>query len=396
MLRRVALGLILASTAACTAEDPPGASNPPGLRVDAGVVRPEGDAGTSPNDPDGGTSRRDAGTADGGADAGAEPACSCPPLPTTCRPVPVDTPFFTSTRSQPQAELMNLIACAETRLQGAIYEIGWDCITDALAARLQQAPDLQLELVIDDDRCPREEGKLTCVLERLEGHPRVTIVDDGRSRYMHHKFLLADARRVWTGSANFTRSSFCSDFNDTLVIEEPAIVAAYAAHFSRLFTDRQFGPTGPVAPAQAGRYTVHFGPQSPITSQPAWQQGLVQMARTASTSLELMINAWTVSDVAEAALEASARGVRVRAVVGRLYLGAEPALSLSRGGRPGGGAQVHSKVMIIDGRRVVGGSPNWSVNSWANNEDSVWIDDPALAALYVQEFERIFADARVP
>ena len=79
-------------------------------------------------------------------------------------------------------------------------------------------------------------------VDALIGH---LFPEHARSRIMHHKFALADGTFLWTGSDNLTERSFCTDFNDALVIEQPAIVAAYEALFDRIFTRRQFGPRTP-------------------------------------------------------------------------------------------------------------------------------------------------------
>jgi phosphatidylserine/phosphatidylglycerophosphate/cardiolipin synthase-like enzyme len=343
---------------------------------------------------DAGLSRRDAGARDAGDDDG--PPCSCPDLPAACEAMPASTPIFSDDRRAMQSALLDLFSCARERLQIASYELSWPCVVDALRARLTAEPGLVVELVIDDDRCPRVDGRLSCDLARLEGHPRVTIVDDARSRYMHHKFIVADGQRVWVSSANLTRNSFCGDLNDAIVVEEPAIVAAYAERFRRLFVDRAFGPQPPTGPAQGGDYAVRFSPETPIDSPAAWHQALGAAIRTASTSVDFMINAWTTPDLADAMIAAKARGVSVRGLVSLAWVDDAPARAAFAAGIALRKADVHSKVLIVDGRRVATGSPNWSVNAWANNEDSLWVESSTVARAYLDAFERLFAAGAPP
>jgi phosphatidylserine/phosphatidylglycerophosphate/cardiolipin synthase-like enzyme len=332
--------------------------------------------------PDGG--RRDGGPAE---------RCVCPVLPTACPATRTPTPVFSPGGTAFQALLLEELACAERSLRIAIYQATWPCLVDAIAARLAAAPELTVQLVVDDDQCPREGGVLGCALATLDGHPRVQLVDDGRSRYMHHKFVVTDDREVWVSSANFTDQSFCADDNDALRVIEPAIVAAYAAEFDRLFATRDFGPKPPAPPVSAGPYTVYFGPVSPLDAPAPWFQAMIAAVDAARVSVEVCTSAWTRPELADAMLAARARGVAIRALVPRAYADAAPAQRLIDAGVPVRVENVHSKWLVVDGRRVVTGSANWSQNAWANNENSLWVDSATVAAAYVARFEQVWAGA---
>jgi phosphatidylserine/phosphatidylglycerophosphate/cardiolipin synthase-like enzyme len=58
---------------------------------------------------------------------------------------------------------------------------------------------------------------------------------------------------------------------------------------------------------------------------------------------------------------------------------------------------MHEKVIVIDDRIVIFGSFNFSTNAdTSNDENLLIIDDPNLASLFVQEFQKIFETAIVP
>ncbi len=372
-----------------------------GSRVDAGFFRvdsgpdvgPRADAtvrDVEPTDPgDAGPGRPDA-----------EPVlrCECPAVPTTCPVVRANRPVFAPSPDYALAkQLFDVFACADDYLHIAIYESDWDCIVNALLARLNADPDLRVELVIDDDQCPLDQGGTRlCALASLHGHPRVAIVDDGRTRYMHHKFVVADGRLAWTGSANFTRVSYCGELNDGLVLDDRALVGAYEAEFQRLFTAREFGTRARTAPFTAGDYTLYLGPETPLTSPSQWFEALVQAVDTASTSIVVMTAAWTRTELSDALIRAAARGVDVRALVPAHYRDEPPAQALLAARLPVKVGRVHYKVMVVDDRLVVTGSPNWSENAWANNEASLWIRSATVAAEYRAHFEATFATARDP
>jgi phosphatidylserine/phosphatidylglycerophosphate/cardiolipin synthase-like enzyme len=294
-------------------------------------------------------------------------------------------------------QLFGLLACADESVRFAIYETDWDCIVDAFLAKLAGDADLVVQLVIDDDQCPRGTGgTLTCPLSRLETSPRVLIADDSRSDLMHHKFAIFDDAQLWVGSANMTQWSFCTDNNNAIVVDEPAIVAAYGNVFRRMFVDGTFGPVAPEAPVVGGIYKVYFSPESPASSASRWFNDLVAAVGSATTSAEIMINAWTREEISTALIAAHGRGVTVRAVVQNMYIDEAPAQALLAAGIPLHTGEIHSKVMILDNRTVIAGSANWSAAAWSNNENSLWITDSTVAAAYHAEFERIFAATSPP
>jgi phosphatidylserine/phosphatidylglycerophosphate/cardiolipin synthase-like enzyme len=58
---------------------------------------------------------------------------------------------------------------------------------------------------------------------------------------------------------------------------------------------------------------------------------------------------------------------------------------------------LHDKVIIVDNRFVITGSFNFSANATESNDENVIIiDNPQIASLYMQEFERIWSVATEP
>ena len=102
----------------------------------------------------------------------------------------------------------------------------------------------------------------------------------------------------------------------------------------------------------------------------------------------------------EAALAAAlARGVRVRGLLEDgiafndasrrrlLDLGAEVELDTPR-------KMLHAKLVVVDGKRVLLGSTNWTGNSMANNnETNVLLDDPDIVAAFEAYLAALCADS---
>lgn len=332
----------------------------------------------------------DAGPApDGGAPDAGEPPCACPTYPTTCSAPTADVPAFTPDADDVGAQLFNLIACATTSVDMAIYEGDWECLSGAITDAMMRNPSLDVTIIVDDDRCAAGD----CFTDDVPAG--VTVVRDTRSGLMHHKFAIADGSRLWVASANFSRRSFCSDFNNAIVLDEAPIVARYQSVFDRM-EGGGFGPVAPEMPVTSGIYTAYFSPESPISSPAAWQDAMVAEIDMASTSIEVMVFAWTRTEISTALVNAAMRGVTVRALVSPLYSDDAPAMALIAAGIDVREAPVHSKVMILDAQTVVTGSANWSMNAWSNNENSLWIRDTTVAGVYRSEFETRYAVSSPP
>jgi phosphatidylserine/phosphatidylglycerophosphate/cardiolipin synthase-like enzyme len=339
----------------------------------------------------------DAGPIDAGPSDAARPSCPCPPLPETCVPPAAGAIEFTPDRDGRSIDqLMATIACADTSLHVAMYETDRACIVDAILAQLDRRPALEVDVVIDDGNCPRDgaTGMLGCEMARLEGHPRVAIVDDARSALMHHKWMIADGARLWITSGNFTMRSFCIDINDAQIIDEAGIVARFEEVFQRMFTTRTFGPAPAEPETVAGIYGVFFSPETPITMMPAWMRQMVTNVEGATTSIDVLTNAWTRTEISDAIIAAAARGVTVRAIVSPLYEHDAPAQALLAAGVPIRVANVHAKVMVIDGATVATGSANWSESAWSNDENSLWIRDAAMGSQYTAAIDAVWPTAR--
>ena len=58
---------------------------------------------------------------------------------------------------------------------------------------------------------------------------------------------------------------------------------------------------------------------------------------------------------------------------------------------------MHNKTIVVDERYVITGSLNYSTNAETSNDENVIIiDNPDIAKLYMQDFERVWALATDP
>lgn len=325
---------------------------------------------------------------DSGPPDSGPPPCSCPELPATCVAPAANEPAFSPDARDVLGQLFELVACAGSTLQIAMYEAEWPCVGDALRTALERDPDLTIEVVVDDERCAIG----SCIFDGLPTE-RVTIVRDARSAYMHHKWVIADGARVWITSGNFSERSYCVDHNNSIVVDQAEIVDAYEALFAELMT----GAFGPAArdPLVSAPYTLYVSPDSPTTAPADWQNDIVAAidAAGAGSTISVMMNAWTVTEFATALIAARDRGATVRVLVSNIYANDPPAQTLLAAAVDIRRGNIHDKVVVIDDV-VFTGSANWSANARSNNENVLRIDDAAVAAAYRAEIDRVYATAR--
>ncbi len=58
---------------------------------------------------------------------------------------------------------------------------------------------------------------------------------------------------------------------------------------------------------------------------------------------------------------------------------------------------MHNKLIIVDDRYVITGSLNFSTSAEESNDENVVIlDNPEIARLYVQEFDKVYGQGSAP
>ena len=143
--------------------------------------------------------------------------------------------------------------------------------------------------------------------------------------------------------------------------------------------------------------TCLIGSAQPVFS-PGSEEEIIGLIDSANESVEVEMFLFSYEPLADALIRAKERGVEVRVIL-------EPRLDspnynletmdqLRAGGVEARWAtleydKTHSKLMIVDGKKVLVGSINWSRTAlnW-NREAAVIIDDEGIAAEFLEEFEK--------
>ncbi len=221
--------------------------------------------------------------------------------------------------------------------------------------------------------------------------------DGGPNRIMHDKFVIADGRRVWTGSANISNTdSGGYSANLVVVIDSPQIAAAYEREFEQMWAGRYHkekkpGRAGPVQVGDA-RVEVFFSPQD--KAMPNAVEPLIENAQhQIDVAVFFLTNKYVTADL----IAAHRRGVLVRVIVDATAAanGYTKHELLREAGIPvrveNWGGKMHMKSAMIDGRWVIGGSMNWTgAGNRTNDENTLIINSPRLARQYGNFFEAIW------
>ena len=299
-------------------------------------------------------------------------------------------------------ELTSVIEQAETSVDLVAYDLNLERVGDALIAAHRDGT--QVRVVVESDNAEDEQ-----VLDDLR-QAGVPIVEDGRSSgLMHNKFAIIDEQWVWTGSWNLTHNGTYRNNNNAVLIASTALAENYTVEFEEMFSG-QFGPTSPadtpnpyltiiVASDEGQEQQVkvenYFSPEDEVAAR------IIAEIKEAQSRIRFMAFTFTSDEIADAMLERAQAGVVVQGVMekrnaGREYSEYERLQAAVYDVLPDGNPYImHHKVIIIDDTTVILGSYNFTANAEnSNDENLLIIHDPKVAALFVEEFGRVYEQAR--
>jgi phosphatidylserine/phosphatidylglycerophosphate/cardiolipin synthase-like enzyme len=289
------------------------------------------------------------------------------------------------------------IAQAQQSVALASFDLDLAAIADALLAA--HGHGVAVQVTIDGENLA--DPVVSAVLGHLED-AGVAVFYDRRSAFMHNKVVVIDRRIVWSGSWNLTTNDTFRNNNNMVRIEHEQLAAAYGATLDQIHT----GAGGPAnarrvqrLPITVSHATVRamFAPVDPITEK------IIEQIDSAQTDVQVLAFAFTSDAIAQALVNARARGVHVRVVMERRNTkGTGSQFAMLRDANidalaDGNCFVMHHKVMVIDGEHTITGSFNFTDAAQEQNDENVLlIHDRSLAALYQGEFERVYDQALNP
>jgi phosphatidylserine/phosphatidylglycerophosphate/cardiolipin synthase-like enzyme len=296
-------------------------------------------------------------------------------------------------------ELIAKINAAKTSIHIASFE--FDLVEVAAALITAEGRGVEVQFVTDDEygiESDEEEGNHLFSMMDKGG---IEVKDDHRGGLMHNKFWIFDGEVVWTGSTNITHNGTTRNNNNVIVVESKDLAAIYEREFQEMWADGQFGPSSTsIVDQQNVRIDdslilVRFAAEDDVANL------LAELLAKARSEIRFMAFSFTDDDMGGTILQQARNGVNVLGIFEER--GSETEFSefsfLFCAGLPvhldGNPNMMHHKVLIIDQQIVVTGSYNFSANADNNNDENVLIiDNKQIAEVYLEEFERLWAESK--
>jgi phosphatidylserine/phosphatidylglycerophosphate/cardiolipin synthase-like enzyme len=231
---------------------------------------------------------------------------------------------------------------------------------------------------------------------------KIPLSDGGRSNgLMHDKIIIVDSKILFMGSWNLSYNDTYRNNNNLLKITDPTLIANYQAKFNEMFVDKRFGtkaqvkaltPSINIGGVQVENY---FSPPDQVMSK------LIAAVKGAQKKIHFMAFTYTDKDLSAAMIERFKAKVEVQGVIENRGASQGAMVPLYCAKLPvkadGNKYTMHHKVIIIDDQTVITGSFNFTKSADDANDDNVLIiHSPAVAALYEQEFQKVYTAGSIP
>lgn len=293
----------------------------------------------------------------------------------------------------PENGLLREIRNTVSTFYGAFYDISSKEIAIELVNAGKRGVDVKL--VTDDANFEGE-----CITMLLDAG--IPVVNDGRPGLMHNKFAVIDGEIIFTGSFNTTDNCAHLNNNNAVLFRSRELAAIYLGEFDEMFNQGIFGnrkEKGPFSAMTKSYYAdvdgidvnVYFAPEDNV------ERIIYNRIKKARVSVYFMCFSFTSDDLGELLIEKHKSGVRVAGIFEKNGSGSEYSeyTKMKIEGVPveldTNRNNMHHKVLIIDGVRVITGSYNLSRNAdMRNDENIIIIDSREIAARFMEEFNRLY------
>lgn len=297
-----------------------------------------------------------------------------------------------------EEKLIFQINAAQVSIHIASFEFNLPRVADALIAAKARGVDVRWvtddENGLDIDAEPNR-GQFARLMAG-----GVEVKDDaGRTALMHNKFWIFDRQILWTGSTNITVNGIYKQNNNVIVFRSPEIANIYEREWEELWS----GQLGRRAPStMTSQWAILEGVPIQVIFSPedGAVNNLIALLNDAQTSIRFLAFSFTDYPMAQAMIERANAGVDVQGVF-ETFGSNSPRSELKTlwcAGLPvrqdGNSSFLHDKIIVIDDSIVVTGSLNFSSSADEDNEENVVIiDNPEIASLYLQEYQKLWGQA---
>jgi len=298
------------------------------------------------------------------------------------------------------AEIIARIEAAEQTLDVAMYNNNRLDLTNAL--RAAQARGVRVRYV----------ASLGVGNTALNPTPDFPILYGNNAGIMHNKFMVIDAalpHKAWvmSGAMNWTSQNIVSDFNNVLFIQDQSLARAYEIEFEEMWgsSSAQPDPSGSrFGPAKRDNtphqfvidghlVEAYFSPSDQTTFH------IERTLRSAENEALFAVFSFTKDELGQTLVDLNTTGVPLRGIMENINDSGSEYLYLTSNGvnlrHHNLSGDLHHKYAVVDAYAfdsdptVLTGSHNWSQAAESvNDENTLILHHPALAALFKAEFEK--------
>ena len=293
---------------------------------------------------------------------------------------------------------------AQQTLEYAVY----NNTTTGITTSLNNAYDRGVQI-----RIIAEASNSNTALNNLNSAIPILLRQNSQGSGMHNKFMVIDADDpnnafTVTGSTNYTNSSFYTDANNLVIIEDQALARCYRMEFNEMWGGSGAQPN--LANSKFGADKTNNTPhlfnvggtliESSFSPSDGTTARIDAALRTADVTVEFALFAFTMNSLVSTLTTVEALpGRTVRGIMESDDMDLGTFQSLLNGGidvRPDGDpdSYLHHKYAIVDRGTVaaadplvITGSHNWSYNAETlNDENTLIIHNEEIADHFYQEW----------
>jgi phosphatidylserine/phosphatidylglycerophosphate/cardiolipin synthase-like enzyme len=283
------------------------------------------------------------------------------------------------------AELVAWMDAAEKSIHCAFFELELENVKDKLD---EKSASVDVKLVTDSDYYKQ--------ISNTSIAKKGLVKQDNKTGFMHNKFCVLDGKAVWTGSFNPTERCNFKNNNNAIFYQSTALAANYEAEFSEMWNgtfEKGSRTENPSVVLNGHNISSFFCPEDWCGNK------VIYELQDAHHSVRFMTFSFTHDEIGKQLIALQKKGVSVKGVFEKSqnndYTEYNPLQAAGIDVRwDGNKYNLHHKVFIIDNSTVVTGSFNPTSNGDTRNDENILIiHDPAVAAKYMEEWERVWGEA---
>ncbi len=222
---------------------------------------------------------------------------------------------------------------------------------------------------------------------------------------MHNKFCVIDNNLVLTGSTNPTNNGVNKNNNNLVIINSDYIAENYEDEFNELWNGIYSSGNNVKynkIHTPIGQIENYFCPEDCALENNGGLYRVIELIRNAESSVKVASFSFTNEEVADELLKADIKGINVSVLMEARQRNVQNSQYTRLKGFglnikiDGNKNNMHNKFIVIDGKIVVTGSPNFSFSGFnRNDENMLIIFNEQLALGFAREFDKLFGEGKL-